>query len=81
MKTEKFDVTGMTCASCVAHVEKSVSKLNGVKSVNVNLLTNSMTVTFDELNLSAAKIEDSVDQAGYNARLHVYETSSMASST
>jgi len=81
MKTEKFDVTGMTCASCVAHVQKSVSKLDGVKSVNVNLLTNSMTVTFDELNLSTSRIEDSVDQAGYNAHLHVYESSSMISST
>ncbi|MFT3752362.1 MAG: copper ion binding protein [Paludibacter sp.] len=74
MKTEKFDVTGMTCASCVTHVEKSVSKLDGVKSVNVNLLTNSMTVTFDELHLNVAKIEDSVENAGYNARVHTYET-------
>ena len=81
MRTEKFDVTGMTCASCVAHVEKSVNKLEGVKSVNVNLLTNSMTVTFDELNLSTTKIEESVDEAGYNARLHAYETNSMTSST
>ena len=70
MKIEKFDVTGMTCASCVAHVEKSVSKLEGVKSVNVNLLTNSMIVTFNELNLSTDMLEKSVDSAGYEAHLH-----------
>ena len=52
MKTEKFDVTGMTCSSCVAHVEKSVSKLPGIKSVNVNLLTNSMSVSFEDKNLN-----------------------------
>lgn len=81
MKTEKFDVTGMTCASCVAHVEKSVSKLDGVKSVNVNLLTNSMTVTFDELHLNVGIIEDSVESAGYNARVQTYDTSSAASTS
>lgn len=74
MKTEKYDVTGMTCASCVAHVEKSVSKLNGVKTVNVNLLTNSMTVVFDEVNLNTNTIEKSVEDAGYQA--HVREEAS-----
>lgn len=73
MKTEKFDVTGMTCASCVAHVEKTVGRLDGVKSVNVNLLTNSMVVTFDELNLTPVNIEKTVEKAGYNARLQSYE--------
>jgi len=81
MKTEKFDVTGMTCASCVAHVEKSVKKLDGVASVNVNLLTNSMTVTFDELNLKTDIIEKSVENAGYNARLQVFQSVSSTSDT
>lgn len=70
MKTEKFDVTGMTCSACVAHIEKSVSKLEGVKAVNVNLLTNSMIVSFDELQLTPNIIEDSVEDAGYSAHLH-----------
>jgi len=72
MKTEKFDVTGMTCSSCVAHVEKSVSKLPGIKSVNVNLLTNSMSVSFEEQDLKAEAIENAVVDAGYEA--HVRET-------
>jgi len=70
MKTEKYDVTGMTCASCVAHVEKSVSKLTGVKTVNVNLLTNSMAVSFDEQKLNTLSIESAVVDAGYEAHLH-----------
>ncbi len=69
----------MTCSSCVAHVEKSVSKLEGVKTVNVNLLTNSMTVIFDDLNLNAISIEKSVEDAGYEA--HVREVASAAKTT
>ena len=54
--TEKFNVTGMTCSACSAHVEKSVKKLNGVKSVNVNLLQNNMHVDFDETAISVDDI-------------------------
>jgi len=81
MKTEKFDVTGMTCASCVAHVEKSVSKLEGVKTVNVNLLTNSMSVTFDNDKLKTDIIEKSVENAGYEAHLRQVNSTSKANST
>jgi Cu+-exporting ATPase len=76
MIKEKFDVTGMTCASCVAHVEKSVSKLEGVKEVNVNLLTNSMTVSFDELKLGSDMIEKSVSSAGYEAHMQNSQSTS-----
>ena len=47
MKKTKFNITGMTCSSCSSHVEKAVKSLKGVKSVNVNLLSNSMVVDFD----------------------------------
>ena len=67
MKTEKFDITGMTCSACVSHVEKSVRKINGVSDVNVNLLTNSMAVEFEDSTLSADKIIESVQDAGYDA--------------
>ena len=40
---QKYDITGMTCAACQAHVTKSVEKVEGVRDVNVNLLQNSMT--------------------------------------
>ena len=45
---QKFDVTGMTCSACSAHVEKAVSKLEGIQTVNVNLLQNSMVVEYDD---------------------------------
>lgn len=67
MKTEKFEVKGMTCSACVTHVEKSVSKLTGIKLVQVNLLTNSMTVSYDEKTLDNNEIELSVKNAGYEA--------------
>lgn len=64
-----FDVKGMTCASCVSHVEKAVKDLNGINSVNVNLLSNRMEVDFDENNCSIDKIITSVKKAGYKASI------------
>lgn len=67
MKKECFDVTGMTCAACSARVEKSVTATSGVQEVTVNLLKNSMTVTFDEAVASEQSIISSVEKAGYGA--------------
>lgn len=61
---KKFKVTGMSCAACSASVEKSVKKLQGVNGVNVNLLTNSMTV---ETEIADAEIIKAVTEAGYGA--------------
>ncbi|MFA6830100.1 MAG: heavy metal translocating P-type ATPase [Bacilli bacterium] len=61
-----FDVKGMTCSSCVSHVEKAVSKVNGVRNVNVSLLTNSMSVDFDSP-ADEEKICQAVSKAGYQA--------------
>nr|WP_319487661.1 heavy metal translocating P-type ATPase [uncultured Caproiciproducens sp.] len=63
----KFNVTGMTCSACSANVEKSVKKLNGVHSVNVNLLSNNMTVDYDEAVTNDAEVIRAVDNAGYGA--------------
>lgn len=70
MKTEKFDIKGMTCSACVAHVEKSVTKLEGIDFVQVNLLSNSMTVSYDPAKVSSEHIESSVSGAGYEAKIH-----------
>ena len=64
---EKFQVTGMSCSACSAKVERCVKKLDGVKSVNVNLLSGSMTVDFDTDAVSEQTIVDTVVQAGYGA--------------
>ena len=69
MKEEKFDVIGMTCSSCSSHVEKAVKKLNGINEVNVNLLSNSMTVKYNEKTLNTNEIIQAVVNAGYNANL------------
>jgi len=65
---EKYNVTGMTCASCSAHVSKAVEKVEGVSSVSVNLLTNSMLVSYSSP-ASPEKIEEAVKKAGYGASL------------
>ena len=67
MAHEKFDVGGMTCASCQAHVEKAVSGVAGVSDVAVNLLSGSMVVDYDEKATSADDICRVVDRAGYSA--------------
>ncbi len=67
MKTEVFDVTGLNCASCVAHVDKTMKSLKGIQAVQVNLLTNSMSVKYDKSSLSSADIEAAVAKAGYQA--------------
>jgi len=71
MKKALFDVTGMTCSACSARVEKGVSKLEGIMEVSVNLLTNSMAVTFDEGTLNAGTIISKVEDIGYGAALHM----------
>ena len=63
----KFDVTGMTCSACSAHVEKSVSKLEGVDKVSVNLLTNSMQAEYNEDIVNENDIINAVISAGYGA--------------
>ena len=69
MRNVKFDIDGMTCSSCSAHVDKAVRKLNGVKDVNVNLLSNNMMVNYDEKQIINDDIIKAVIEAGYNAIL------------
>ena len=61
---DQYTVTGMSCAACQARVEKAVSKVPGVESCSVSLLTNTMGV---EGTASAADIMKAVEDAGYGA--------------
>lgn len=70
MKKCKFDISGMSCSACSARVENKVNKLESV-TANVNLLSNLMTVTFDEKKLSENDIIDAVESIGYGAKLHI----------
>ena len=66
---QTFDVTGMTCSACSAHVEKAVCKVEGVSGVNVNLLSNNMQVTYDEAAVTPEAIIQAVTASGYGASL------------
>lgn len=69
---DKYNITGMSCAACQAHVEKAVSKVPGVESVSVSLLTNSMGV---EGSASSEAIVKAVEDAGYGAAVQGAEES------
>jgi Cu+-exporting ATPase len=66
-KIEKvtFPVEGMTCASCVARVEKSIKKIEGIKNVSVNLATEKATFEFEEGKVNVKDVADMVEEAGY----------------
>lgn len=66
---ERYNVGGMTCSACSAHVEKAVSKVKGVAKAEVNLLTNSMTVEYDGNVCGRTDIINAVEQGGYTASL------------
>ena len=67
MATQVFDVTGMTCAACSARVEKTTNAVPGVDKAVVNLLKNSMEVTYSGDEAVLAAISEAVDKAGYGA--------------
>lgn len=72
---KQFNVEGMTCAACVSAVEKAVGKLDGVDKVEVNLLTKSMEVSFDEKQVNDFEIIKAVDKAGYKVEVFKKEKS------
>jgi Cu+-exporting ATPase len=65
MKVEELTVTGMTCASCSARVQRVVGKLAGVKAASVNLATEKLSLEFDESVLSEEQVAEAVRKAGY----------------
>lgn len=69
MQKEKYIITGMTCSACSARVQKAVDRLPGVQEAVVNLLTNSMQISYDEKQLSSTEVIQAVEKAGYGAGL------------
>ena len=67
MTKQKFHITGMSCAACAARIEKSVKEMKGVTSVNVNLMTNAMSVNYDEKIITNQQIIKIVENIGYHA--------------
>lgn len=70
MEKNQFDITGMTCAACANRIERGLSKLEGVEEVTVNLLKNSMVVSYDQAQLDPGGIVAKVTDIGYGASLH-----------
>lgn len=66
---QQFSVTGMTCSACSSHVEKSISRLNGMRQASVNLLTETMQTDYDESLLNENDIIKAVEKAGYHAEV------------
>ncbi len=73
---EKFNISGMTCAACVAHVQKAVESLEGTSNVSVNLLTNTMTLDINTDILNTTDIINAVERAGYYASSDITEKQS-----
>lgn len=63
--TITLPVEGMTCASCVARVEKVLKKVDGVETANVNLATEKVTLSFDESKTNYEQLSTVVEEAGY----------------
>ncbi len=80
MKKDFFDITGMTCSACANRIEKGVKKLPGIQEVSVNLLKNSMMVSYDETALNRDDIIQSVEKAGYGASVKEETQKSQVSS-
>lgn len=76
MANQRFNVTGMTCSACSASVEKNVKKLEGVREVQVNLLSGTMKVDYDETLTGEKNIIDAVTAAGYGAQIFGVEKES-----
>ena len=66
---DMFDITGMTCAACEAHVHKAAQSVAGVQEANVNLLKNSMELVYDGKPKTAQKVVEAIDKAGYGAKM------------
>lgn len=69
MVKQTFEIGGMSCAACAASVEKVTSKLAGVQASSVNLLTNQMTIEYDQQQVTAEQIAARVQKAGFSAKL------------
>ena len=71
MKKYSLPVEGMTCAACVARVEKAVSRIEGLENVSVNIATEKVSFDVKKTGLDLEKIADVVEDTGYRLKLEV----------
>lgn len=65
MKKEKYQVSGMTCASCAGSIQNALKKLDGVTSVSVNLASETLSIDYDSSVITREQISEVVDNLGY----------------
>lgn len=70
MKKETLVITGMSCASCVNHIEKNVRKMDGIKDITINLATEKATINYNEEIVSIASIVKTIEDSGYGASIN-----------
>ena len=68
MSEKSYDITGMTCSACAAHIKKTVDKIDGVEKSDVNIATEKMTVQYDETAVSFDDLKSAVEGAGYGIK-------------
>ncbi len=81
MNQKTFDISGMTCASCAAHVEKAASSVSGVSVARVNLLKNSMEIDYDGGEKTLQEVSTAVSKAGYEAHLRLESAAAVSKET
>jgi Cu+-exporting ATPase len=83
IKLEKISlpIEGMTCASCVARVEKSIKKINGVEDAAVNLASENATISIDKSKVNITEIKKAVEESGYKINQSFFEKDEKYSST
>ena len=64
-KSQQFNISGMTCASCAINIENALKKETGVKSANVNFALEKLYLEFDEIEINVAKIQKIIEKLGY----------------
>jgi len=73
MQTLKFDVHGMTCGGCTSSLERTLSRIHGVRHVDVTLRAGTATLAADTPRVTLVQIEAAISSLGYQARLHPAE--------
>lgn len=78
MRKELWDITGMSCSACSSRIEKVIGRMEGVKEISVNLLTNNAHLTYDETIVDADKIAARIEKLGFGGAPHVQQAKAAA---
>jgi Cu+-exporting ATPase len=70
MITKKFDIIGMTCASCANAIDQVLKRKEGVIKANINLGNDTAFITFDESKINIDQVIQTIESAGYEKKKH-----------